>query len=207
MRIVLLHAYPYDPSMWDAQREALAGFDVVAPRLYDLPGETMEEWAEALEPELGAAAVLVGASMGGYLALALTRRAPEQVRGLLLVGSKATADTPERRAGRDETLREIESGVLPADLPVAIEAEELARATRTLRDRHDQREVVARFERPLLVCVGTDDDILSVDEATSLAASAPNGRVEVFAGAGHLPCLEQPARFNALLLQFLESCT
>jgi pimeloyl-ACP methyl ester carboxylesterase len=205
MRVLLLHAYPYDESMWDAQRTALAGHEVVAPRLYDLPGETVEAWAEALLPELGERAVVVGASMGGYVGLTLARLAPERLAGLVLAGAKATPDTPERRTARADTLRELAAGQLP-ELTVPISAEELSRATRLLRDRPDQTAVVRTLEAPLLVCVGSEDDILRVDEATELAASAPDGRLEVFAGAGHLLSLDQPERFATVLLDFVARC-
>jgi pimeloyl-ACP methyl ester carboxylesterase len=204
-RVLLLHAYPYDASMWDAQLSVLDGYEVLAPRLYDLPGETVEAWAEGLLPELGERAAVVGASMGGYVALTLARLAPERLAGLVLVGAKATPDTPERLVLRDETLRELAAGVLP-ELTVAIAADELARATRLLRDRPDQSAVARGFAAPLLVCAGSEDEILTVAEAERLAASAHNGRLEVFAGAGHLPSLEQPAAFNRVLLDFLAGC-
>jgi pimeloyl-ACP methyl ester carboxylesterase len=207
MRLLLLHAYPFDPSMWEPQLPLLAAHDLVVPRLYDLSGETVEAWAAGLEPELGEGAVVVGASMGGYLALELARRAPEQVQALVLVGAKATADTPERRAGREATLAELAAGRLPDDLPAPVSAEELARATRLLRDRPDQTATVCAFDGPLLVCVGADDEILSVQEASSLAASAPDGSAVVFPGAGHLPCLEDPEAFNPVLVDFLARCT
>jgi pimeloyl-ACP methyl ester carboxylesterase len=43
---------------------------------------------------------VVGASLSGYVALAMARSSPERVRDLLLAGSRAGADTPERRAAR-----------------------------------------------------------------------------------------------------------
>jgi pimeloyl-ACP methyl ester carboxylesterase len=205
MRVLLLHAYPLDPAMWDAQRAALAGYEVRVPRLYDLPGDSLEEWAGALEPELGTAAVLVGASLGGYLALALALRAPERVRGVALVGSKASSDTPERRAGRDETLRELaERGAPPGAAATAIE---LARATRVLRNRPDQTETVHELAAPLLVCVGAADEIVPVAEAAALVASVPDGRLEVFEGAGHLLTEDDPERVTRLLVDFVGRCT
>ena len=57
--------------------------------------------------ELDGDAAVVGASMGGYCALALARRAPERVRGLLLLGARPDADSDERRAGRADTIELI----------------------------------------------------------------------------------------------------
>jgi pimeloyl-ACP methyl ester carboxylesterase len=191
--------------MWDAQRAALAGHEVVAPRLYELPGDTMEGWAEALLPELGAGAVVVGASMGGYVALLLALRAPHLVRGVALVGAKASGDMPERRALRAQTLATLATDGSPAG--VAASADELARATRALRDRADRRADVARLAVPLLVCVGTQDEHVPVAEAEALAASVPGGRIEIFDGAGHLLTEEDPARVSRLLVDFVERCT
>jgi pimeloyl-ACP methyl ester carboxylesterase len=206
MRILLLHAYPFDASMWDAQLPVLAGHDVRTPRLYDLPGETVESWAEALLPELGDGALVVGASMGGYVGLTLARLAPERIAALVLAGSKATPDTPERHAARDTTLQQLAEGVLP-ELTVRIAADELARATRLLRDRPDQSAVARSFAAPLVVCGGTAGDVVPVEEARRLVESAPDGRLEIFTGAGHLLSLEQPVAFNAVLQEVLDRCT
>ena len=64
----------------------------------------MEEWARAVLERFDGEAVVVGASMGGYCGLALARLAPERVQGLVLSGSRADPDSPERRAGRADTI-------------------------------------------------------------------------------------------------------
>jgi len=205
VRIVLLHAYPFEPAMWDAQADALraAGHDVVAPRLYALPGDAMEEWAAALEPLLRDGSVLVGASMGGYVALLLALRRPELVRGVALVGAKASGDTPERRAGRDETLLALaEEGAPPG---AEESADELARATRALRDREDLD--VGGLAVPLLICVGTEDPIVPLAEAEALAATVPGAQLEVFEGGGHILTEDDPTRVTRLLLDFVGRCT
>jgi pimeloyl-ACP methyl ester carboxylesterase len=202
---VLLHAFPFEPAMWDAQAEALrgAGHEVVAPRLYDLPGDTMEEWGVAVEPELGDGAVLVGASMGGYLALLLALRRPELVGGVALVGAKASGDTPERRAARAESLRALAEEGAPPEVEAT--ADELARATRALRDRADLD--VGGLAVPLLVCVGTEDPIVPLAEAEALAATVPGAQLEVFDGGGHILTEDDPARVTRLLLHWVERCT
>ena len=94
MRVLLLHALPLDERMWEPQLDALAAHDVVAPNLYALAGESMDAWATELLHHLGDdAAVVVGASMGGYAALALARLAPERVRAAALHAA-SPADLP-----------------------------------------------------------------------------------------------------------------
>jgi pimeloyl-ACP methyl ester carboxylesterase len=191
--------------MWDAQADALraAGHEVVAPRLYDLPGDSMEAWCAAVAAELAEGAVVAGASMGGYVALLLALRRPELVQGVALVGAKATGDTPERRAARDETLRELAAEGAPPGVDAS--ADELARATRALRDRRDLD--VSGLRVPLLLCVGTEDPIVPLEEMEALAATVPEAQLEVFDGGGHLLTEDDPARVSRLLVDFVGRCT
>ena len=101
MTVVLLHAFPLDERMWAPQLDVVP--DALTPRLYGR-GATMDAWASSIADEVDGELVLVGASMGGYCALALARHAPERVRGLLLVGARPDADSDERRAGRADTI-------------------------------------------------------------------------------------------------------
>jgi pimeloyl-ACP methyl ester carboxylesterase len=206
VKVLLLHGFPLDERQWEPQHDALTGFKVVAPNLYDLGGRSVEGWAEALLERVDGDLVPVGASMGGYVALALARRAPDRVLGLVLVGSRAAPDSADRRAFREETIRAIrERGVEGWNPEVAGErtAEELVRATEALRDRPDATDVVASFAGPLLLVVGADDEVLSVLDARAVAESAPDGRLEVVPDAGHFVNNDQPEGFNALLSDFL----
>ena len=72
-----------------------------------------------------------------------------------------------------------------------------------MRDRLDLTGVVASFGGPLLVCVGDRDDVVSVDEARTLSETALQGSLEVFADAGHFLSVDQPDRFDAVLLEFV----
>ena len=204
MKVVLLHGWPLDERMWDPQVSALRyeGFDPVASRLYGR-GPSIDGWAAQLLGEVEEPFVAVGASMGGYAALALARRASERVPGIVLAGSRAAADTPERRRVRDEQIAALRSEGVPPELDTDVAAEDLAVAQEAIRDRPDSSGLVGAFGGPLLVCVGDRDDIVSVDEAREIADAALLGSLEVFAGAGHFPSVEQPERFNAVLVEFL----
>jgi pimeloyl-ACP methyl ester carboxylesterase len=210
VKVVLLHAFPVDERMWEGQKAALDEHDVIAPNLYDLGGSSIDGWAERVLDEVEGELVAVGASMGGYVALAMARRDPERIRGILLAGSRATADPPDRRAVRDEMIRVVqEEGIegwnrefSPPGPPDRATAE-LVRGIEALRDRPDATDVVTSFAGPLVVVVGDQDDILPVDEARQIAESAPNGRLEVIEGAGHLLSVDAPDRFNRILLELL----
>jgi pimeloyl-ACP methyl ester carboxylesterase len=198
--VVLLHAFPLDERMWEPQIEALDGHEVYAPRLYGR-GSSVDDWAAQILDEVDGRFAAVGASMGGYAALALAARALDRVTALLLAGSRAAGDSSERKAFRDGMIAGMRDGLLPDG--AAATADELVAATEALRGRPDRTELVRAFPGPFVVAAGDRDQLFPVDEARAVAALAPQGRLELFPGAGHLVSVEQPEEFNAVLLDFL----
>jgi 3-oxoadipate enol-lactonase len=111
--VVLLHAFPLNAEMWQAQLEQVPqGWRFLAPDLRgfgrsrpDVSGPlTMGDYAsdvgallDALELER---AWVGGLSMGGYVSFEVFRRMPERLYGLLLADTRPQADTPEGRQGR-----------------------------------------------------------------------------------------------------------
>jgi pimeloyl-ACP methyl ester carboxylesterase len=225
MNVMLLHAFPLDERMWEPQLEPLRDYQVATPRLYDR-GDTLDEWAASLLEETEGDLALVGASLGGYVALAMANREPERIRALALVGARADADSPERRASRADTISLIEAGGAEAlwenqrpkllldsasedavararELVLARRTDELTGAVRALRDRADSSATFESFDGTSLVAVGEGDQFFPPDEAETLAGRARHGRLRIFTGARHLPSLEQPDEFNAELAGFL----
>lgn len=213
MKVLLLHAFPLDKQMWEPQRAALAGHEVIAPRLYGR-GKTMDEWADSIAGETEGDFAVVGASMGGYCALALARRAPERVRGLLLVGARPDADTEERRAGRGETIQLIRNegvdGLWTTVMPklfhdqsvankqlVYRDADALVTALEAVRDRPDSTDVARAFPGSVQFVVGEFDPYVS-------AAELEEFEVRELQGVGHLVNLERPDEFNEILREFVD---
>jgi pimeloyl-ACP methyl ester carboxylesterase len=211
--VLLLHALPLDERMWEPQREVLKGYDVHAPRLYGR-GRTMGDWANSVAGEVDGELVIVGASMGGYCALALARRAPERVQRLMLVGSRPDADSDERRAGRADTIdlirREGAEGLwrfmepkLFADLRNADpslmfrDPDGLIGAVEAIRDRPDSTKVARDLGDRLQFVVGEHEAFVTAGELVEFD-------VREIAGAGHLVNIERPDEFNAILREFLE---
>jgi pimeloyl-ACP methyl ester carboxylesterase len=213
VKVLLLHAFPLDKQMWEPQRAALAEHEVIAPRLYGR-GKTMDEWADSIAGETEGDLAVVGASMGGYCALALARRAPERVRGLLLVGARPDADTEERRAGRADTIELIRNegleGLWRMMLPklfhdqsvadkqlVYRDAGALVTALQAVRDRQDSTDVVRTFSGPVQFVVGEFDPYVSAGELSEFD-------VRELRGVGHLVNLERPDEFNEILREFVD---
>jgi 3-oxoadipate enol-lactonase len=227
--VLLLHAFPLDPRMWAVQQAALegAGHTVAAPRLRPQPLEIgVEAWGQRVLEEVEGELVPVGCSMGGYLTFELWRRAQERVSALVLVGTRAAPDSPEQRAGRDESIRLLgEAGreafweasgprlfasdaapdVVQQAREIALEQPitNLVATLETLRDRPDSRPVLAEIDVPALVLVGERDEVTPPAEAEAMAAALPNARFSRIAGAGHLSPLERPDEVTKALLDFL----
>ena len=197
---------------------------VIAPNLYDLGGSSVDGWAEQILDRVEGDLVAVGASMGGYVALAMARLAPERIRGLLLAGSRPDADSPERRAGRADTIALIEEAgaeglwenqrekLFAAEPPVSAsemaldrDTRELVRAVEALRDRPDSSGILASLQVPVVFALGAGDLFFSVEEARAIAKQTPLGRLVVFERSRHLPNLEQPTEFNQTALELLAS--
>jgi pimeloyl-ACP methyl ester carboxylesterase len=204
VNVILLHGWPLSEQMWEPQVTALreVGIEPLVPRLYGR-GPSIDSWAAQLLRDYDDQLVAVGASMGGYCALALARRAPEHIVGMVLVASRASADSFERRRERDDMIAVLRQKGVPAELETEEPAELLAVAQEAMRDRMDLSGIAASFGGPLLVCVGDRDEVVSVEESSELASSALRGTLEVFPDAGHFPSIEQPDRFNEVLLPFV----
>jgi 3-oxoadipate enol-lactonase len=205
VKILLLHAFPHDSGMWEPQRALLADHEAEAPSLYGR-GNSMDAWASSLLEEIQGDFVVIGASMGGGCAVAMARQAHERIQAIVMCGAHAGLDAPERRPQREETigkLRDQGSEAVWQGQGPPPPAEELIAVVEALRDRPDDRETVRALQVPLLVVAGDSDPIIDVDDARSLAASAPLGQFHLVENAGHLPSLEHPGDFNQALGEFL----
>ena len=229
-QVLLLHAFPLDARMWEAQRRALegAGHDVVAP---ELPGPDadigFDVWAKRVLGEVGGDFVAVGISMGGYLAFELWRQAAGRIPALVLADTRATPDTPEGKEGRDDAIRILgEAGFDPfweglapklfapsADAAVVSRARALAdeqeitaltSALLTLRDRVDSRPTLETIDVPTLVIVGEEDSLTPPQDAAELEEGIERARLVRIPNVGHLTPLEAPEEFSSALLSFLE---
>jgi pimeloyl-ACP methyl ester carboxylesterase len=224
MRIALLHALPFDERMWEPQLASLDGHDVHAPNLYEL-GSTVDEWALGVLQQVPGRLVAVGASMGGYCAGAIARLAPERLEAIVLAGSRADADAPERRPVREQWIEiardrggegfweEVARGFFPegADPEVVERAQRIAveqdpaalvRAIEAIRNRPDSTEAVTNGI-PLLIVAGEEDPLIPPEVPQALAAAAPNGRLELLEGCGHVPSMERPEEFTRIVTAFL----
>lgn len=218
--LVLLHAFPLDARMWDvpgALTPSLRGQG--EPDLDALASQVLA----VLDERNLDSVMLGGCSMGGYVAMALVRRAPERVKGLIFVDTKHTADAPEAAANRhamaDRVEREgVGEWLVEAVLPNLLgpDASDTARASvrtmildqraedvawwqRAMAKRPDSADVLEALDVPSLVLVGEHDKLTPPDVAAKLAVALRHATSERVENAGHLPPVEQPEDFRLRL--------
>ncbi len=241
--VLFVHGYPLDRTIWRHQMETLDGYLRVAPDLRgmgqsDAPdlGYSMNIYAADLAAVLDTLGVeqvvLCGLSMGGYIAFEFLRHWKSRVRGLVLMDTRAEADTADGRRARDTaaaTAREsgaeaIAQSMLPRLLAPATLSQhpELAEQVRgmisrtpvagivgalaAMRDRASSEQLLPTLaDIPTLVMVGEADSVTPPDTARAMAQLIPGARLVVIPGAGHLASMEQPEKVNDQLRDFLSS--
>lgn len=240
--VVFLHAFPLNRTMWDPQVTAIVGESrCIALDLRGL-GESsrggpysMDRYADDVASVLDtlqiARAVVVGLSMGGYVAFAMWRRHRERIRALVLSNTRATADTPEVIERRRQLIEIAETqgatGVANAQIAGLVGKTTRERrpdiydamhrmiaqapidgvigAINALIERPDSTATCATIDVPTLV-ISSDEDVLTpAKEAKLLSAAIRGSRLEVLQGAGHLSNVERPAAFNTVVSEFLAS--
>jgi 3-oxoadipate enol-lactonase len=241
--ILFVHGYPFDHTIWRHQIDALEGYRRIAPDLRgmgqsDAPdlGYGMAIYAADLAALLDALGVdeviLCGLSMGGYIAFEFLRNWRLRVRALVLMDTRAEADSADARRARDSTAavaRErgstaVAESMLPKILspgtmtgqPDVVERVRgmmagtpvpgIVGALAAMRDRSGSESLLPTLAGlPTLVVVGEADVLTPPDQARAMAQLIPGARLAVIPGAGHLPPVEQPAATTHTLLEFVNS--
>lgn len=173
--------------------------------------------------------ILCGLSMGGYLAFAFSRLYPQRLKALILTSTRASADTEQGKANRDlaaDTARQDGvSAIVGKMLPLILSPQAGERSPQlveqvrqimlrtslegvlgdlaALKERPDSTPDLPRLQIPVLVIHGEQDQIIPHTEAHAMHDAIPGSLWELIPGAGHLPCLENPAAFNQALRTFL----
>ena len=239
--LVFIHGFPFRSTMWAPQFDAIPpGWRFIAPDLrgfgnsergtalmsIDLFADDVVALLDHLEIEQ---AVICGMSMGGYVTLSLAHRYPHRVRALVLVATRASADSEEAiKTRRDLAIRARNQGsqvVVESMLPKLLSGntriqhpeivefvrnmmmttapETMAGALIAMAHRQDYRDMLQRIDVPAQIIRGDQDEIIVREEMDLLARSIRGAKYDVIPNVGHMPSLEAPDVFNQLLVGFL----
>ena len=227
--LVLLHGFPFNGTIWQEQARALSDHcRIVVPDLrghgrspapegvyyMELMAQDVLNLLDSLDIDK---AVIIGHSMGGYVALAGWHVAPERFQALGLICSHALPDTEEGKLARyklaEEVLAEgssvVAKSLLPRLFAPGLPADEafieqvhtmmlntkplgLMGALRGMAARPDSTPLLPGISVPTLIIAGDSDQILPLQRAEMTAAPIPNAALVTIENAGHMPMLEQP---------------
>jgi pimeloyl-ACP methyl ester carboxylesterase len=241
--LILIHAFPMNQAMWADQIQALSpvchviSLDLRGFGNSDVP--TGPYWMALMASDIRGLmsrmgierAVLVGLSMGGYVAMSFYHNFPDAVRGLVLADTRAAADSSEGRERRfksaekaeregtesivDEMVQLLLSQTAIEKRPDIVErvraialqnrAEGLAGAQRGMAARVDSTVMLSSADCPALVIVGSDDRLSTPEETAGWQRRMPNSRLVKVEGAGHLSNIEQPESFNRAVGDFVST--
>lgn len=234
--LVFIHAFPTDQRLWQPQQETLKQhFHVITLDLWGfsqssgVEGEaiSMGEYADEVKQLLDSLnidnAIIVGESMGGYIALAFLQKYPNQTAGLVLSNTQSIADSQETRDTREKTAVDVlkngtdnliasfmskalstnASEKLKAYLQHILKLQSatgIASALRGMALRSDTSELLATTTVPVLILTGELDKVISPQQSTEMHMLTKNSRLIILPNAGHLSNLEQSGLWNQAVI-------
>ena len=226
--LVLVPGLLCDAALWRGQVEDLA--DIAQPWVADVTrDDSMNAMAERVLAEAPPGRfALAGLSMGGYVAQAIMRAAPERIERLALLDTSAMADTPAqsmRRRGLIELAEKGDfKGVTPRLLPLFVHPDRLSdkpltdavmamtervgkdaflRQQRAIMGRPDNRPNLPKIQCPALVLCGRQDEMTPLAWSEQIASLIPGARLAVIEHCGHLTTMERPWETSVAMRQWL----
>jgi 3-oxoadipate enol-lactonase len=177
-------------------------------------------------------AVLIGHSMGGYVALKMAKLFPDRIKGLSLFHSHPFADTDAVKHNRTATITrlmaqekaDVINGLIERILPEEFRtqqssateslrvmmmkpsAEGLIGATIAMRDRTDTTNVLVQAQYPVQFIIGGQDSIVPRDQLLALVPTIRSASVEYLHTVGHQGMVESPAVCLKILQAFITRC-
>ena len=239
---LLVHGFPFNSSMWDPQVQALGEkYRLIVPDLKgfgasDAPTDhksySVDTYADELQAVLDDAdadkAIVVGLSMGGYIAFAFARKHADSLAGLVLANTRSEADPPEaveKRTGQQKQVASDGTGGLIDALPGALLSEKTKTdktdvvdklkavmdnppagyigALETMKQRPDSTGDLASINVPTLIVTGADDPLIPSSASESMHEAIVQSELVVIPEAGHVSNLESPDEFTQALDGFL----
>ncbi|GAB4234525.1 MAG: alpha/beta fold hydrolase [Ekhidna sp.] len=238
-KILFIHGFPMSKKIWKSQINELSGTHYCTA--VDLPGygdraasknfiHSIDSYADFVkqyieENNLGRVHI-IAMSMGGSIALNMSRRYPEIIASIALIHTSAVADTHDEKQNRNKTIADIENGGLAefieffadrllspdassetkrkyiSDMMEASEETVIA-GYKAIRDRADEFSHLKRLEIPVLLVAGSDDVGSSPEEMKSMANEIRNSTFEIIEGCGHVAPLEKPEVLNQILVDWI----
>ncbi|MDQ2820332.1 MAG: alpha/beta hydrolase [Pseudomonadota bacterium] len=223
MTIVLIPGFMLDQRLWDDMLPFLP-----APQHFaDIDGGvSIHAMARAALASAPPAFILLGFSMGGYVAREMAYLAPDRVQALILVATSARPDQPALVQQRITAARQMAGPNFPGLSKAAIRASlhasraddivmiqrvrnmgaRLGSAVLTRQSavvRTGDVDRLGQIACPTLVIAADGDQLRAIDEARELASGIPGASLAVVKQSGHMLPLEAPQVLGGVITQWL----
>jgi pimeloyl-ACP methyl ester carboxylesterase len=225
--LILLTGIACDEHLWRAQCDGLA--DLVDARAIVPRGDTMEAMADHVLGRAPERFALAGLSMGGYVALAILRRAPERVSRLCLANTSARADSSAQQEGRRSFIAETQAGGFEAvitklgrvlthpdrrqdpalqgeilEMMRRSGAEAFVRQQKAVAGRPDSRPGLGKIAVPVCIIAGRADRVTPPEHAVEMAEAIGGAELHVLEDCAHLTPMEAPGRVTGIMRGWLK---
>jgi pimeloyl-ACP methyl ester carboxylesterase len=226
MKLIFIHGSGGSKDFWKQQTEYFKDSEAL-----NLPGhpdgepyETIEECVEWLREYVTDRGyrdlVIAGHSLGGGIALLYGLKYPEEVKGLITVGSggrlrvlpkiledleKTIAD-PENYPRSREKPSDLISPEMAEIMKRAFEENGPATSLADFRacDRFDIMDRLGEINIPLLAVCGSEDVMTPPKYSHYMTDNMPNARTIIIPGGSHLIYVEKPVEVNQAIAEFLK---
>lgn len=226
--VLFLHGAGANRAMWIPEVEILSErFKTIA---FDLPGhgvrrderfrldDSAAAAAAVIEEHAGGQALVVGLSLGGYVAITLASEHPQLVAGLVLSGSSidyrgwdglstklygflVPLIAKRLQSKADGALRDIAGeDVAQQIIGRGMSLTAAAQALKSIPG-NDYPALLSQYPGPTLILNG-ERDKPNVEQAPAMAEAAQNARIVTLANCGHACSLSQPKAFSAAVEDF-----
>ena len=200
--------------------------DASRPESYS-PDDFADDAAKFMDINGIESAVIVGHSMGGFIAQRLAIKYPKRVSGLVLIGTFAACKNNEVVVGFFEEavstlndpipfefVREFQAGTIaqpvPEDFFGIVVRESLKVPARVWKAifggliSNDNTSELSKIEAPTLIIWGEQDAMFSKSEQEKLLENIPNSRLVIYPNVGHCPNWEKPEKTAGDLMVFIK---
>lgn len=222
LTVLLICGIGSDEDSWRDQLRALAADRPCHASVAE--GDTIDAMAADVLARAPARFAIAGHSLGGYVALAVQRIAPERVSHLALVNTSALPDTDDQSAKRRKLIAVCEAK------SYAFVAQALARTVgasdtelvdrylamllragqqRFVRDqtaamtRPDARPALASIACPTLVIGSSGDPVVAPEASRDIAAGVAGARLLMIESDSHAAPMAAPTLVTAALQEWL----
>lgn len=239
--IVFLHGFSEDGNIWKEQWKAIKGYRLIIP---DLPGSglsemisdmSMEGLAGCVQSILAAenviSCIMIGHSMGGYVALAFAEKFARMLDGFGLVHSTAYADSEEKKETRKKGIDFIAEHGAAAFLKTAIpnlygpvtkekkpdlidehieSAQSFSKAAliayyQSMIRRPDRTSVLNKTHLPVLFVLGRYDATIPLHDGLEQSHLPLRSYVHISEVSGHMSMVEDPEKLNSSITSYISS--